>query len=968
MFFEDLICLAGTIKNLGSTSNKTRRYISLQMLLAVWIVLISHSLQAQGNFAGARKYSLNEGWLFYKGDIPFPVINGHSASYFASKAGNALGAAAVDFDASDWRNLDLPHDWAIESPVDSTANIAQGYRNRGIGWYRRHFHLDETDKGKHLELQFEGIATHATIWVNGQLLHRSWSSYTSSYIDISSVALYGENLNTIAVRVDANAMEGWWYEGAGIYGNTWLMKRSPVHIVTDGIYANPVTANIDSKEWAMPVEVTLENTGRESGSIDIDLRLFGPDNKLAASKTINGEINALEEKAFKTSFSLSNPKLWELDAPRLYILQATVKEKGKVADQQTVKCGFRSIRFSADSGFFLNNKHVLIKGVCNHNDHAGVGVAIPDGIWDFRMDRLKAMGANAYRCTHGAPPQRVLELCDSLGVLVMDENRNFNSSPDYMQQLEWMVRRDRNHPSVILWSVFNEEPMQGTLTGYEMVRRMVARVKSLDSSRPVTAAMNGGFFEKDNVSRAVDVTGFNYEIKHYDRFHKENPEVPVVSSEDASAVMIRGEYHTEINRHLLDSYDTQAPKWGATHRKAWKAIAERSWMAGGFLWTGFDYHGEPTPFVWPTVNSSFGAMDLCGFPKTGFFLRQAFWKENEPVLKIVPHWNWPSDSIGKPIKVMVVSNAETVQVKLNGKLIGQKKNDPIEMVEWMVPYFPGKLEATGLVGAQVVSHTVTETTGKAVRLNLQAYKESLKNDGRDAMPVTVEAIDSKGRHVPVANVPVDFEVKGAGNIIGLGNGNPNSHEPEKGNKQSLFNGLAQVIIQSRKDGKESIEVIARSPGLHPARIKIPLQYVAPQASVHAAKQILALVKWKSSPTSIVKPDPHIRLADNDVNSWQALNAGNLSTMKDGRFVIFRSSFSPLKKQQTEGGKIIFGMVNGKAEFHMNGNKVFYKNDSAPGEVIIPFENDLNSITLDVLFESEVGSSYGFGSIPAVENK
>ncbi|WP_256009607.1 beta-galactosidase GalA [Desertivirga xinjiangensis] len=916
-------------------------------------------------------YSLNEGWFFHKGDIPFPVINGHSASYFASKAGNALGAAAIDFDATDWQTLNVPHDWAMENPVDSTANIAQGYRKRGISWYRRHFQLDSADKGKHLELQFDGIATHATIWVNGQLMHRSWSAYTSSYIDISAVARYGDDLNTIAIRVDADAMEGWWYEGAGIYAHTWLLKQSPLHIVTDGIYANPVKASGPKNEWKIPVEISLRNDGRAIAQPDIEVILVDPGNNTLASANLRGSVEALEAKTFSLTLSVSGPRLWEPESPVLYKVLTRIKENGKIMDQRITKCGFRTIRFSADSGFFLNDKHVLIKGVCNHTDHAGVGVAVPDGIWDFRMERIKELGANAYRCTHAAPPKRILELCDSLGILVMDENRNFNSSPDYMNQLEWMVKRDRNHPSVILWSVFNEEPMQGTLTGYEMVRRMAARVKALDNTRPVTAAMNGGFFEADNVSKGVDVTGFNYEIKHYDRFHKENPEMPVMSSEDASAVMIRGEYVTDHKKHLLDSYDTQAPKWGATHRTAWKAIAERPWMAGGFVWTGFDYLGEPTPFTWPTVNSSFGAMDICGFPKTGFYIRQAFWKTDEPVLHIAPHWNWPGDSTGKPIKVLLVSNADKVQLKLNGKLIGEKVNDPYEMTEWIVPYSPGKLEAIGFSKGKQVSQTSVQTTGKPVRLNLIPYRGSLKNDGNDAMPVTVEAFDDKGRHVPDANLPVTFRIQGSGNIIGLGNGNPNSHEPEKGNKQSLFNGLAQVIIQSQKGGGKNIVLEATAPGLKPASLKIPILAVKPIAAIPAVRQKLLLSKWKLSPATAEKPDPNATLADNDMNSWQAITAGNLTKMKDGKYAVLRTTFSPLKSQQASGGKIILKDVRAaKAEFYLNGKKVFEKNPDRKGaaseDIVIPFEKGLTTLTLSVLFQSQEEELFGLGAIPVIE--
>ncbi|KAI9437851.1 beta-galactosidase, putative, bgl2C [Russula earlei] len=776
----------------------------------------------------SEKLLLDNGWRFHLGDIPFPVIRGNSESYNASKAGNAGGAAAVKYDDSQWRVLNLPHDWAVESDVDSSANVAQGYRKRGFGWYRRSFTLDSTDKGKNLELQFEGIATHATVWVNGQVVRYSWSAYNSFYIDISAIARYGKEKNQIAVRVDADAMEGWWYEGAGIYRHTWLVKRPPLHISTDGVFAQPIKTADGS--WLIPAEVTLENTGNKSAAPQVNIAVYDKYGKQVTSAQANATVDVLDKAVVKLNLHVNNPELWNIESPVLYTVKTVVTANGS-NDQVTTKCGFRTIRFDADSGFYLNDKHVKIQGVCNHIDHVGVGTAMPDALWAFRIQKLKELGANGYRCSHNPPSSILLDLCDSLGMVVMDENRNFNTSPEYLAQLEWMVRRDRNHPAIVLWSVFNEEPIQGSPVGYEMVRRMSKIVKRLDTSRPVTAAMSGGFFEPVNVSQAVDVMGFNYEIKGYDRFHKEHPTQPMTSSEDASGVMVRGEYVTDKTKHTLDSYDTQFPSWAATHRVAWKAIAERQWMAGCFVWTGFDYHGEPTPYTWPTVNSNFGIMDICGFPKAAYYIHQSQWIPNKNVLHLIPHWNWPADSIGKPIKVMALSNADNVKLLLNGKLIGEKKNDLYEMVSWEVPYKPGKLEAIGYKNGKEVSRYVVETTGVPAQLQLIPYKDTLKNDGQDVTPITVQVLDAAGRPVPTANNHITFEIKGAGNIIGLGNGNPNSHEPEKGNQQSLFNGLAQVIVQSQPGAEGVLTITAKAEGLQPATISIPFKKVPAVAAV-----------------------------------------------------------------------------------------------------------------------------------------
>jgi beta-galactosidase len=905
------------------------------------------------------KLSLDNGWLFHKGDLPFPPIKGHGESYLAAKAGAARGAAAMDYDDTEWASVQVPHDWAMEENVDTAANLAQGYRHRGFGWYRRRFKLDAADRGKNLELQFEGIATHATIWVNGQEVYHSYSAYASIYIDISAIAKYGDEVNTIAIRVDAESMEGWWYEGAGIYRHTWLVKRPPVHISTDGVHANPVKSG--GNNWMIPAEVTVCNNSNSASPAVVRMVVYDKKGKQITAAETTTTVQPLEANRAKLQLAVTNPELWDLLSPALYTIQTTVTSNSGTDEKRTT-CGFRTFRFDADSGFYLNNRRVKIKGVCNHIDHAGVGTALPDALWAFRMDKIKELGANAYRCAHNPPTAQLLDLCDSLGILVMDENRNFNTAPEYLAQLQWMVRRDRNHPSIILWSVFNEEPIQGSATGYEMVRRMAKEVKRLDTTRPVTAAMNGGFFEPVNVSQAVDVTGFNYEIGSYDRFHQENPAMPVTSSEDASAVMIRGEYTTDRVKHLLGSYDTESPPWGATHRRAWKVISERPWMAGCFVWTGFDYHGEPTPFSWPTVNSSFGIMDLCGFPKAAYYLRQAQWIDDKPVLHLLPHWSWPKDSIGRPVKVMALSNADKIQLFLNGKLVGEKQNDRYEMVSWEVPYEPGKLEAIGYKNNKVIARFAVETTGPPVSLRLTAYKNTLLNDGRDVTPVTVEALDAAGRHVPVANMPVTFTVNGEGQIIGLGNGNPNSHEPEKGDKQSLFNGLAQVIVQSKAGAAAPLVLTAAANGFPATRLSVVMKEVAPFPAVAAVGRILLIDKWRMSPWYNTRPDPNMQPADNDMNSWQQVKAGTTQKVTGGRFAVYRAAFSPDAVHRKKGGMVVLKNVTGKAEVWMDGKRVAVKTTAAAAALQFPFAAGDQKHTINILVEEGINGYIGLGAV------
>jgi beta-galactosidase len=761
----------------------------------------------------------DDGWRFLRGDIELPYPGHHGETYNYTKAGAATGAAGVKYDDSSWRLLDLPHDFIVEEPFDAHANDDQGAHPKGIGWYRKSFTLPESDRGKYIELQLDGIATNATVWFNGNVVRHNWSGYDSAYIDLTPFVHYGKEPNVVAVRVDSSVLQGWWYEGGGIYRHTWLVKRSPVHLITDGVYAHPRKQSDGS--WLVPVEATLNNIGEKPVEAEVRSVLVDPAGRVVAQGRGRVTVQPLENGVVAFPISVTSPRLWSLDDPALYEVRTSVLVDGKEVDRLTTSAGFRTIRFDPNEGFFVNDKHVKIQGTCNHQDHAGVGIALPDSIIEYRLRKLKELGCNALRMSHNAPTRELLDVADRLGLMVMDENRLFNPSPDYLAMLKWMVRRDRNHPSIILWSVFNEEPLQGTPEGYQMVRRMVSAVKELDTTRPVTAAMNGGMDQPVSVADAVDVVGFNYSINLYDKYHAARPEKPLTSSEDSSAVMTRGEYVNDPARHILDSYDDQAPEWATTHRNSWKQIATRPFLAGCFVWTGFDYRGEPTPFQWPTISSNFGIMDTCGFPKAAYYIRQSQWVQDRPVLWLVPHWNWAGKD-GQPIKVMVMSNADTVELRLNGRSLGQQDVDHFEMNTWQVPYQPGRLEAVARKGGRVVATYAAETTGAPVLLRLTPDRTVVTADGRDAVPVTVEALDAKGRHVPTANLAVKFKAAG-GRIIGVGNGNPNSHEPDKASARSLYNGLAQVIVQSERGGSGSLLLRATSAGLRDAAARIAVR-------------------------------------------------------------------------------------------------------------------------------------------------
>ena len=778
-------------------------------------------VQSHASGVGDR-LPFDEAWRFHRGDIELPYPHSGDDTYQYTKAGFAPGPAGIKYDDSSWRLVDLPHDFVVEGPFEESANVGQGYHPKGIGWYRKSFTLPETDRGKYIELQLDGMATNATVWFNGNVVRHNWSGYDSAYIDLTPFAHFGGENNIISVRVDSSVLQGWWYEGGGLYRHAWLVKRSPVHLITDGVYAHP--RKQDDGSWLIPVEATLSNIGEKPVEAEVRSVVVDSNGRIVAQGRGKVEVNPLEKGLAAFPISVSNPRLWSLDEPSLYEVRTTVLVDGKEVDRLTTSAGFRSIRFDPQRGFFLNDRHVKIQGTCNHQDHAGVGVALPDSIIEFRLRKLKELGCNALRMSHNAPTRELLDVADRLGLLVMDENRLFNPSPDYLDMLKWMVRRDRNHPSVILWSVFNEEPLQGTPEGYEMVRRMARAVKELDVTRPVTAAMNGGMDAPLSVADAVDVVGFNYHQEMYDKYLAAHPDKPLTSSEDTSAVMTRGEYVSDRKgRHVLAAYDDEFQPWGLPHRSAWKEIATRPFLAGCFVWTGFDYRGEPQPFEWPTQSSSFGIMDTCGFPKTAYYIHQAQWIEDRPILHLVPHWNWPGRE-GQPIRVMAMSNADTVELRLNGRSLAEQKVDPFEMNQWQVPYQPGRLEAVARKGGKIVAHAAVETTGTPVALRLTPDRLLLEGDGRDAVPIAVEALDSSGRHVPTANLPVQFEIVG-GRIIGVGNGDANSHEPDKASARSLYNGFAQVIVQSQRGGAGTLLVRATSPRLKAAVASLKVRTV-----------------------------------------------------------------------------------------------------------------------------------------------
>jgi beta-galactosidase len=511
-----------------------------------------------------------------------------------------------------------------------------------------------------------------------------------------------------------------------------------------------------------------------------------------------------------------------VEEPNLHSAIATVEVGGKVRDAERVSFGVRTAKFDADKGFFLNGKSIKIQGTCNHQDHAGVGAAVPDSLQWFRLAVLREMGGNAVRTSHNMPTPEWVEACDRMGMMMMCETRQMSSNPEGMAQLETMVKRYRNSPSIILWSVGNEEnQLQGPMAeqGAKIAETMVRRCHELDPTRVVSAAVNGN--NEQGVSDSFDIIGFNYDLKLPDKYHSEHPKRPIYGSETSSAIGTRGMYATDPLRNTVNSYDGVVP-WGETAEEWWKFYGTRDWEAGGFAWTGFDYRGEPTPYGWPSINSQFGIVDMCGFPKDNFYYYKAWWGK-DPVVHVFPHWNYVGRE-GDEIPVWVYSNLDEVELFVNGKSIGSQKVPHLGHVEWKVRYEPGTIEARGSKGGKVVLMDKRETTGPTVSLRLSADRTEISANGEDVAVIKVEGLDKEGRLVPTANNHIGFKITGNGTLIGVGNGDPNCQESDKASKRSLFNGLAQVIVQASKEAGE-IQIEAHKdgwdgPALTPATITI----------------------------------------------------------------------------------------------------------------------------------------------------
>ena len=834
-------------------------------------------------------FLLDKEWKFLPGDGATEALKTHSDSYSSSKSGGERGIPSMSFDDSEWRVVDLPHDYLTETDFSSENLISHGYKTRHNAWYRKSFVIPEEYRGKHIMLSFEGMAVTARVYLNGSLMGRSFSAYAPLDIEITDRAFFGDRINTLAVYIDGLTTEGWWYEGAGIYRHVRLYVKEPLHIAQYGIFAKPVLDEKTANDWDLDVEVTAENSAYDAEEYTVRAELLDGGKVIASSEPVTAVCDGDAKKAVHCSLRVVNPRRWDVLQPELYSVRVTMMKDGQVIDEDTVRTGFRTFTVDPDKGFFLNGRPIKLMGTCNHQDHAGVGVAVPDSIQYYRVKRLKEMGTNAYRCAHNMPAKEILDACDEIGILVMDENRRFESRPEVLGHVEKMVIRDRNHPSVIMYSLFNEEPMQGTREGGNIFRRMRSLVRRLDDTRIITGAMNGGYAEADGVATATDATGINYNVPNGPvAYHEANPRHPVFGAENNSAISTRGCYKTDNDKHQLSCYDEEVVPWGQLIKTTWKFTRENDWFGGIFIWTGFDYRGEPTPYAWPSIGSQFGIMDTCGFAKDSFYQNKACFTK-EPMLHILPHWNWNE---GDTVRVMTVTNCEEVELFLNGESLGRRKSDVCDQCIWEVKFVPGKISAVAYNCGQAVASAERETTGAPARIVIEPDRNWIRNDGVDAVPLNLSVVDAQGRTVETASDKLEIELLGDAVLLGVGNGDPNCHESDHEPRRSLFAGHAQAIIQSAV-GAEKIGVRVSGEGLESAELTLEVRDEGRPDYIYAAESRDIAGFTVSTETFASEPDILMEIADNDMNSLEPVifDGWNVKPAFTNGYKLFRAVFN-----------------------------------------------------------------------------
>jgi beta-galactosidase len=775
----------------------------------------------------------DKGWKFHLGDVK-----------------DADKASTAD---KDWRTLNLPHDWSIEGTFskDNPASPEGGALPGGIGWYRKAFTVPLASKGKQVYIDFDGVYQHSDVWVNGHHLGFRPNGYISFRYELTKYLNYG-GVNVIAVKVNNSEQpNSRWYSGSGIYRNIWLVTTNSTAAIDHwGTYVTTPKVSATSATVALTVRVKHNLTNFKPYSLKVII--YDAANKPVAFGGSVPSNNQLADSVatLSNTFKVNAPHLWSVDQPYLYKVVTQVLVDKKVIDEYTTPLGIRSFEFDADKGFILNGKSLKILGVCDHHDLGSLGSAINTRALERQLQILKGMGVNGIRTSHNPPAPELLDLCDKMGFIVMDEAFDMwkakKTKYDYhlfwdewhKRDLQDQILRDRNHPSVFIWSIGNEIGEQYSRTdtvGRVIARELAGIVRSLDN-RPITAANNDPEPGSNIIaSGALDIIGYNYHHQDYDSFHKRYPGKKFISTESTSALETRGSYDmpsdsirrwpiswdkpftTGNKDNSVSAYDNVSAPWGSTHEETWKVVKKNPMLSGMYIWTGFDYLGEPTPYSWPSRSSYFGVIDLAGFPKDVYYMYQSEWT-NKTVLHIFPHWNWEA---GKTVDVWAYyNNADEVELYLNGKSAGIKKKTGDDLhVMWRLKYEPGTLKAVLRKNGKVVLTKVINTAGAPAKIELSADRSNIKADGKDLSFITVRILDKNGNVVPNADNLVKFKISGAATIASVDNGDPVSHDPFKADYRKAFHGLALAIVQG-KEQAGTITFTATSEGLAPATVVI----------------------------------------------------------------------------------------------------------------------------------------------------
>lgn len=804
------------------------------------------------------------GWSFHLGDVP--------------------GSEKTDFQDTGWRTLDLPHDWSIEGPYDEQAPAGGpgGYLPTGIGWYRKRFNMNESARGMRVMVQFDGVYERSTVWINGHEAGGRPYGYSSFVCDLSPFLTYGQSPNIIAVRVDNSAQpNSRWYSGSGIFRHTWLIVADPLEIAPWGLQVT--TPSISPETATINVRAHVSNGRPTEEKIAVRVQILGADGKdlsaatpgspavqVVASSTL--AIGSGVEKDVETTLILPAPRLWSPDSPSLYRVRTEVLVSGNVVDVAESVFGVREVEFDVDRGLLINGVAVKIRGMCIHHDAGAVGSAVPDTVLERRLRLLKEMGCNAIRCSHNPMAPELYDICDRLGLLVMDEafdewtirkpqlksGYSDNFADWYERDVVDLVRRDRNHPCVVIWNAGNEIGEQTAPNGPEILRKLVDIFHREDPARPVTVAMDNIFNQlgeaPDAFTSELDIVGYNYADRwgarretqygdDRDRYRLRR----FLGTEETGVSSTRGEYpfgplldDNDSDDQLVLGRGPEGPLYVAMTQRAsslWRFASTHNYVIGEFYWTGFDYLGESR---WPRKLTAFGPLDTCGFKKDSFYFFQSIWTD-APVLHLLPHWNWP-DRSGAVIPVVAYSNCAAVELFLNGKSMGVKAREfPSEGVSgswnnyalpkieattadlqlvWDVPYQPGELKAVGYDRhGEIVTQAIERTAGKATQLELTADRMTLSTRDRDVASVTVRALDSDGVLVPLADNRITFDLSGPAKLIGVDNGDPVSHASYQGATRALFNGMALALVQSTAE-TGIVRVTAHAEGLRDAQIEI----------------------------------------------------------------------------------------------------------------------------------------------------